>query len=112
MSEAVAEEQLETAEGEDAAPTPKVPPTVKLTLHMREEINVALDRREERGKGPVGRLRREAGMVPGVLYGHRQEGELFKVGARAMERLLSRGCAERDSPRRLRGLPRPASGRW
>jgi len=91
MTEAVVE-QVEEADAGDATPKIKMPLTVKLTLHMREEINVGLKSRDERGKGPVGRLRRVDDMVPGVLYGHNQEGELFKVAAQAMERLLKRGA--------------------
>jgi len=64
---------------------------LELQLHMREEISLQVAPRQEQGKGPVGRLRREQGMLPGVLYGHKQPPLSFKVEARALERLLSKG---------------------
>ena len=65
--------------------------TLELQLHMREEIQLQVAPRQEQGKGPVGRLRREQGMLPGVLYGHKQPPLSFKVEERALERLLSKG---------------------
>ena len=43
---------------------------VSLKIYQRETIELDVEKREERGKGPVGRLRREQGMLPGVIYGH------------------------------------------
>ena len=90
MTEAVVEEQTPDEAASEAPARRK--PEVQLKLYLREEIGLTLERREETGKGPVGRLRREGGMVPGVLYGHNQEGARFKVNERMLERLLSRGA--------------------
>lgn len=89
MSEVVAE-KVTTEEGppEEVSSGPK---TIALQLRMREEILLRLLPRDEQGKGPVGRLRREMGMLPGVLYGHQQEPLSFKVEALLLERLLSKG---------------------
>ena len=65
--------------------------SLDIQLHMREEIQLQVAPRQEQGKGPVGRLRRERGMLPGVLYGHGQTPLSFKAEARALERLLSKG---------------------
>ena len=64
---------------------------VKMQVYQREEIGLPVLEREERGKGPVGRLRREQQMLPGVLYGHNQAPLSFKIEARELERALSQG---------------------
>ncbi|MEE2658574.1 MAG: 50S ribosomal protein L25 [Candidatus Latescibacterota bacterium] len=64
---------------------------VGLKIHKRETIELEIEPREERGKGPVGRLRREQGKVPGVVYGHKQEPVSFKGEARSIERVLAAG---------------------
>ena len=46
---------------------------VSLKIYKRETIELDVEQREERGKGPVGRLRREQNLLPGVIYGHKQE---------------------------------------
>ena len=63
---------------------------IPLRLHTREQVALKILPREERGKGPVGQLRRNQGLLPGVLYGHKQEPIAFKTEARTMERLFSR----------------------
>ena len=47
--------------------------------------------RAEQGKEQVGRLRRIEGMLPGVLYGHKQKPLLFKAETPSLERALSKG---------------------
>ena len=47
--------------------------------------------RAEQGKEQVGRLRRIEGMLPGVLYGHKQKPLLFKAETLSLERALSKG---------------------
>lgn len=64
---------------------------VSLKIYKRETIELDVEKREERGKGPVGRLRREQGMLPGVIYGHKLEAQAFKVEARRLERALAGG---------------------
>jgi large subunit ribosomal protein L25 len=64
---------------------------VKMQVYQREEIGLPVLDREERGKGPVGRLRREQQMLPGVVYGHNQAPISFKIEVRALERALSQG---------------------
>jgi len=64
---------------------------VQLKVNKREEISLSIQQRTERGKGPVGRLRREQSMLPGIVYGHRQDPYSFKIGAIELERALSRG---------------------
>ena len=64
---------------------------VQMQVHQREEISLTIQPRDERGTGQVRRLRREQGMLPGVVYGHRQEAYAFKVEARPLQRALSRG---------------------
>jgi len=63
---------------------------VPLRLHAREQVGLKVQPREERGKGPVGRLRREEGLLPGILYGHKQEPFAFKTEAHALERIFNR----------------------
>ena len=84
VSEAVAEERQELTRREG-------PPDVPLVVQMREEIPLRVAARPEQGKGPVGRLRREAGMLPGVLYGHKQVPLPFKLEDRMLQHALRRG---------------------
>lgn len=63
---------------------------VPLKLQPREQVPLNLQPRPERGKGPVGRIRRTEGLLPGILYGHKQEPFAFKTEARALERIFSR----------------------
>ena len=90
MSEVPIEEAVDSAAVEQAAPREKR--TIAVRLTMREEIRLTISPRPELGKGPVGRLRREQAQLPGVLYGHNQAPTSFKVVARAMRRLLSKGA--------------------
>ena len=64
---------------------------VALQISQRDTIELTIEPRQERGKGPVGRLRREQAMLPGILYGHRQEPLPFKIVAHDLERALSGG---------------------
>ena len=64
---------------------------VALKVYKRETIELTVEARAERGRGPVGRLRREQGMLPGVVYGHKQEPMPFKIEARTLERALASG---------------------
>lgn len=64
---------------------------VAVKIYQRETKELALQSRTERGKGPVGRLRREQSMLPGVVYGHKQEPRNFKVLAHTLERTLADG---------------------
>ena len=66
-------------------------PAVKMQISRREEIKLDIEKRAERGKGAVGRLRREGGMLPGILYGHNEEPIPFKVETLSLERALSKG---------------------
>lgn len=64
---------------------------VQVKINKREVISLSIQRREERGKGPVGRLRREQAMLPGIVYGHQQEPNSFKIAAHELERALGAG---------------------
>ena len=64
---------------------------VKMQIFSRDEIKLEIEERAERGKGPVGRLRRQGGMLPGIVYGHHQEPVPFKVETLSLERALSKG---------------------
>ncbi len=64
---------------------------VDLKIYQRETIELTIEPRPERGKGPVGRLRREQAMLPGILYGHRLEPRAFKIEAHDLERALASG---------------------
>ena len=66
-------------------------PAVKMQIYRRDEIELDIEERTERGKGPVGRLRREAGVLPGIVYGLHQEPFPFKVETLSLERALSKG---------------------
>lgn len=65
--------------------------SVHLDIFKREEIPLRIQARQEKGKGAVGRLRRQAGMLPGILYGHAQSPLCFKAEARTLERALGQG---------------------
>ena len=69
-------------------------PAVQMKVYQREEIELQVAWRQERGKGEVGRLRRQQAMLPGVMYGHGQEPVCFKVPQRSLERALSHGGAD------------------
>ena len=69
-------------------------PAVQMKVYQREEIELQVALRQEKGKGDVGRLRREQAMLPGVMYGHKQEPVSFKVAERSLERALSHGGAD------------------
>jgi large subunit ribosomal protein L25 len=64
---------------------------VAVKVYKRETKELSLTSREERGKGPVGRLRREEAMLPGVVYGHHQEPKAFKIPALVLERAMAAG---------------------
>ena len=66
-------------------------PAVTLKVYPRTNYQLPVTERAERGKGPVGRLRHEAGLLPGVLYGLKNTPVAFKVEARSLERALSHG---------------------
>ncbi len=65
--------------------------SVQLEIFKREEIALQVQPRDEKGKGPVGRLRRLTGMLPGVIYGHTQDPCCFKAEVRVLERALGQG---------------------
>lgn len=64
---------------------------VKMQIFSRDEIKLDIEERTERGKGPVGRLRRDGGMLPGIVYGRQREPVPFKVETLSLERALSKG---------------------
>ncbi len=55
-----------------------------------EQSEVIVRKREEKGKGPVGRLRRQ-GWVPAVIYGHGSPADSLAVETRSLERFLDTG---------------------
>lgn len=65
--------------------------SVQLEIFKREEIALQVQPRDEKGKGPVGRLRRLTGMLPGIIYGHTQAPCCFKAEVRVLERALGQG---------------------
>ncbi len=69
-------------------------PAVQMKVYQREEIELQVSERSEKGKGDVGRLRRDQSMLPGIVYGHNQEPVCFKVPQRTLERALSHGGAD------------------
>lgn len=69
-------------------------PAVQMKVYQREEIELQVSERSEKGKGDVGRLRREQSMLPGIVYGHNQEPVCFKIPQRTLERALSHGGAD------------------
>ena len=64
---------------------------ISVKLQMREEVVMPVQIRVEKGKEQVGRLRRKEGMLPGVLYGHKQKPLLFKADTSSLERAMSKG---------------------
>ena len=66
-------------------------PAVNMHIFSRDEIKLDIEERSERGKGPVGRLRRDGGMLPGIVYGRHREPVPFKVETLSLERALSKG---------------------
>ena len=66
-------------------------PAVSLKVFPRTRYELPVTLRSERGKGPVGRLRREQDLLPGVLYGLEGDPMAFKVEARSLERALGQG---------------------
>lgn len=66
-------------------------PQVPLQIQAREQVALKVQSRREQGKGPVGRMRRLRGQLPGVIYGHNQPSESFKTDAHVLERILSKG---------------------
>jgi large subunit ribosomal protein L25 len=64
---------------------------VAVKIYQRETKELTLESRPERGKGPVGRLRREQAMLPGIVYGHKLEPQSFKIAAHTLERALASG---------------------
>ncbi|MCY3761070.1 MAG: 50S ribosomal protein L25 [Gemmatimonadetes bacterium] len=66
-------------------------PAVNMQIFSRDEIKLDIEERSERGKGPVGRLRRDGGMLPGIIYGRHREPLPFKVETLSLERALSKG---------------------
>ena len=65
--------------------------SVAMQVFQREEIALSVEDRPERGKGSVGKLRREQGMLPGVLYGHKRDPYHLKTNARTLESAMSTG---------------------
>jgi len=69
-------------------------PAAQMKVYQREEIELEVSVREEKGKGDVGRLRREQSMLPGVVYGHNQEPVCCKIPQRTLQRALGHGGAD------------------
>jgi large subunit ribosomal protein L25 len=65
-------------------------PEVALRLHTREQISLTVQTRQERGKGAINRLRNTHGLVPGILYGHKQPPVAFKTDAHVLQRIFKR----------------------
>jgi large subunit ribosomal protein L25 len=65
-------------------------PEVSLKLLTREAVPLSVQARTTRGKGPMGRLRREQACVPGIIYGHGKEPVPFQIEARLLERTFSK----------------------
>ncbi|MFL2541431.1 MAG: 50S ribosomal protein L25 [Candidatus Latescibacterota bacterium] len=66
-------------------------PQVPLKIHARQQVSLKVQPREEKGKGPVGQMRRLQGQLPGIIYGHKQAAESFKTDAHALEGILGKG---------------------
>ena len=66
-------------------------PQVPLKIHARQQVSLKVQPREEKGKGPVGQMRRLQGQLPGVIYGHKQAAESFKTDAHTLEGILGKG---------------------
>ena len=64
---------------------------VEMQIFQREELALAIQERQEKGDGAVGRLRRLEKMLPGIVYGCGQEAVSFRVNAKSLERALSQG---------------------
>jgi large subunit ribosomal protein L25 len=65
-------------------------PDVALRLLTRDAIPVTVQTREQRGKGAMGKLRREQGRIPGIIYGHDQPPFAFHTDARELGRIFSK----------------------
>lgn len=65
--------------------------SVAMQVFQREEIALEVEDRPECGKSAVGKLRREDGMLPGVLYGHKQDPYHLKAEALTLQRAMSTG---------------------
>ena len=65
--------------------------SVSMQVFQREEIGLEVEDRQEQGTSTVGKLRREQGMLPGVLYGHKQDPYHLKAEALTLERAMSTG---------------------
>ncbi len=63
---------------------------VALRLRTRDEIEITVRPRPERGKGAMRKMRREQGEVPGILYGHKQTPFAFQTEGRILERTFQR----------------------
>jgi large subunit ribosomal protein L25 len=66
-------------------------PQVPLKIHARQQVSLKVQPREEKGKGPVGQMRRLQGQLPGIIYGHKQAAESFKTDAHSLEGILGKG---------------------
>jgi large subunit ribosomal protein L25 len=66
-------------------------PQVPLKIHARQQVSLKVQPREEKGKGPVGQMRRLQGKLPGIIYGHKQAAESFKTDAHTLEGILGKG---------------------
>ena len=66
-------------------------PQVPLKIHARQQVSLKVQPREEKGKGPVGQMRRLQGQLPGIIYGHKQAAESFKTDAHTLEGILGKG---------------------
>lgn len=73
------------------------------------DVKIAAQPREEQGKGPAGRLRRD-GLVPGVVYGEGREARMVQINAHDFEQVLRKHSGEHmlvelsikgDSPRQV-----------
>ncbi len=60
---------------------------------MADQVNLQAEKRESLGSAAVGRLRRE-GLIPGVVYGARQDNYAVQVNAKAFDDLLRNSASE------------------
>jgi large subunit ribosomal protein L25 len=65
--------------------------SITMQVFHREEIALEVEDRQEQGTSAVGKLRRENGMLPGVLYGHKQPPFHLKTEALSLERAMGTG---------------------
>ena len=65
--------------------------SISIQVYKREEIGLEVEDRHEQGTSAVGKLRREGGMLPGVLYGHKQDPYHLKTEALTLERAMNTG---------------------